>query len=43
MQLASAIDEELDGLEEHDKITLIFESVKMTDEEYDELPESEGH
>jgi len=42
-EIFTAIDGELDGLCIGDKITLDFEAVDITDEEYENLPEFEGH
>ena len=43
LDLLTAIDGELDGLEIGDKITIDLEPVEMTDEEYNKLPEFTGH
>jgi hypothetical protein len=42
-ELATAIEGELDGLSIGEKITLDFEPIDMTEEEYNELPEFDGH
>lgn len=41
--LLDALDGELDGVDIGDKITLDFEPVEMTDDEYKALPEFMGH
>ena len=43
LDLLTAIDGELDGLEIGDKITIDLEPVEMTNEEYNKLPEFTGH
>ncbi len=42
-EIHSALDGELDCLAEGGPITLKFEAVEMTDEEYAALPEFPGH
>jgi hypothetical protein len=42
-EILNAIDGELDGVELGDKITIDFEPVELTDEEYNNLPEFMGH
>ena len=43
LDILTAIDGELDGLEIGDKITIDLEPVEMTNEEYNKLPEFTGH
>jgi len=42
-KLDSALDGELDGLDYGERITLHFEHIPMTDEEYKLLPDFLGH
>jgi len=42
-QVHQAIDGELDGLQVGDKITLDFELIEMTEDEYENLAEFAGH
>jgi len=42
-ELTTALDGELDGLSTGERITLDFEPIDMTEEEYNELPEFAGH
>lgn len=42
-EIHQAIDGELDGLQIGDKITLDFELVEMTEEEYEKLADFAGH
>ena len=42
-EIATAIDGELDGLQPEESVTIRFTPVEMTDEEYEALPEFQGH
>ena len=42
-EVPNAIDGELDGLEFEERVTITFEHIEMTEEEYNSLPEFTGH